>query len=81
METKLIEVIKSNGKRVIVKHKGESFSETKTKREVNPRNVPMMCGHILAALKTLSRVPLKEGKIPFKIEVELSIPEAKKRRA
>lgn len=38
----LIEVIKSNGKRVIVKHKGESFSETKTKREVNPKELKIL---------------------------------------
>jgi len=32
----LIELVKNNGKRVIVKHKGEEYRETKTKREVSP---------------------------------------------
>jgi hypothetical protein len=32
----LIEVTKNNGSRVIVKHKGDGFSETRTKRKVDP---------------------------------------------
>ena len=75
--------------RALVKHGSSSVIHTRdydpakkvTKREVNPRGIPMMCGHILAALKTLSKVPLKKEKIPFKVEVDLSIPEAEKRRA
>jgi len=32
----LIELIKNNGERIICKHKGDAFQETKTKREVDP---------------------------------------------
>jgi len=32
----LIELTKNNGNRIIVKHKGDDFKETKTKREVDP---------------------------------------------
>ncbi len=38
----LIELIKNNGNRIIVKHKGEKFSETKTKREVNPEQLKIL---------------------------------------
>lgn len=38
----LIEVKKNNGERIIVKHKGEEFSETKTKREVNPEQLKIL---------------------------------------
>ena len=37
----LIEVIKKNGGRIIVKHKGDSFKETKTKREVDPAKLKL----------------------------------------
>jgi len=75
--------------RALVKQGSSSIIHTRdydparkvTKREVNPRNIPMMCGHILASLKVLSKLPLEKGKIPLKIEVNLSLPEAEKRRA
>jgi hypothetical protein len=35
----LIEVTKNNGGRIIAKHKNEAFSETKTKREVDPEKM------------------------------------------
>lgn len=38
----LIELTKNNGDRIIVKHKGEKFSETKTKREVNPDKLKVL---------------------------------------
>ncbi len=38
----LIEVTKNNGSRIISKHKGENFSETKTKREVNPEQLKVL---------------------------------------
>jgi len=38
----LMELIKNNGKRLIVKHKGDSFKETKTKREVNPEQLKIL---------------------------------------
>lgn len=38
----LIEVIKNNGSRIIVKHKRDEFKETKTKREVNPEQLKIL---------------------------------------
>ncbi len=38
----LIELTKNNGNRIISKHKGEKFSETKTKREVNPEQLKIL---------------------------------------
>ncbi len=38
----LIELRKNNGERVICKHKGEDFQETKTKREVNPDKMKVL---------------------------------------
>ena len=38
----LVEVKKNNGERIIIKHKGEEFSETKTKREVNPEQLKIL---------------------------------------
>jgi len=38
----LIEVTKSNGKRVIIKHKRDEFKETTTKREVNPESLKIL---------------------------------------
>lgn len=38
----LIELKKNNGSRIIVKHKGENFSETKTKREVDPARLKVL---------------------------------------
>jgi len=38
----LIEVTKNNGSRVIAKHKREEFSETKTRREVNPEQLKIL---------------------------------------
>lgn len=38
----LIEVTKNNGNRIIVKHKGEKFSETKTKRKVDPEHLKVI---------------------------------------
>lgn len=38
----LIEVTKNNGKRIITKHKGEAFLETKTKREVDPEKLKLL---------------------------------------
>lgn len=61
----LVELIKSNGKRVISKHKRDEFIETKTKREVDPEKLrvlaeakeiaeewvtPMRLGHVLDKL-------------------------------
>jgi len=38
----LVEVKKSNGSRVIAKHKNEEFRETKTKREVDPEKIKIL---------------------------------------
>jgi len=38
----LVEVTKSNGKRVICKHKREEYGETKTKREVTPEQLKVL---------------------------------------
>jgi len=38
----LIEVCKNNGNRIIVKHKGEKFSETNTVREVDPEKLKVL---------------------------------------
>lgn len=38
----LIELTKNNGNRVMAKHKGEKFSETKTPREVDPEKVKVL---------------------------------------
>jgi len=38
----LIEVVKNNGERIIAKHKGAAFSETKTPREVDPAKLAML---------------------------------------
>lgn len=38
----LIELTKNNGNRVVAKHKGEKFSETKTPREVDPEKVRVL---------------------------------------
>lgn len=38
----LIELIKNNGNRIIVKHKKDEFKETKTKREVNPEQLKIL---------------------------------------
>lgn len=38
----LIELAKNDGNRLMVKHKGEAFSEHKTPREVNPEKVKVM---------------------------------------
>lgn len=38
----LVELIKSNGKRVISKHKRDEFMETKTKREVDPEKLRVL---------------------------------------
>jgi len=38
----LIEVTKKNGKRIIVKHKADSFSETKTKRDIDPEKLKIL---------------------------------------
>lgn len=38
----LVELIKSNGKRVISKHKRDEFKETKTKREVDPEKIRVL---------------------------------------
>ena len=38
----LIEVIKNNGSRIIVKHKRDEFLETKTKREVDPEKLKIL---------------------------------------
>jgi len=61
----LMELIKNNGSRLIVKHKRDEFKETKTKREVNPEKLkilqaaeaianewvtPMRLDHVLDAL-------------------------------
>ena len=46
---------------------------------VNPRRIPMVCKHLIAVLRQLRNVPIKEKKIPMSLEVKLSIPEAEKR--
>jgi len=38
----LMEFTKNNGQRIIVKHKGDGFSETKTKREVSPEKLKII---------------------------------------
>lgn len=38
----LVELRMNNGSRVIVKHKGDAFKETKTKREVNPDKLQVL---------------------------------------
>ncbi len=38
----LTECTKSNGKRIIVKHKRDEFKETKTKREVDPEKLRIL---------------------------------------
>ncbi len=38
----LIELVKNNGERIISKHKGEAFQETKTKRELDPERVVVL---------------------------------------
>ena len=38
----LIEVRKNDGNRIIVKHKGDEFKETKTKREVDPKRLKVL---------------------------------------
>jgi hypothetical protein len=38
----LIEVTKNNGSRIISKHKGDAFLETKTKREVSPEQMKIL---------------------------------------
>lgn len=38
----LIELTQNNGKRMMVKHKGEKFSETKTLREVDPEKLKVL---------------------------------------
>ena len=38
----IIEVTKNNGERIIAKHKGEGFSETKTKREMDPAKLKVL---------------------------------------
>lgn len=38
----LKELIRNDGKRIIVKHKGDNFKETKTKREINPEKLKML---------------------------------------
>ena len=38
----LIELTKNNGDRIIVKHKGDNFLETKTKREVDPEQLKIL---------------------------------------
>ena len=38
----LIELTKTNGERIMAKHKGESFCETKTPREVDPEKLKVL---------------------------------------
>jgi len=38
----LIELTKNNGERIIAKHKGEEFSETKTPREIDPEKMQIL---------------------------------------
>ena len=38
----LKELTRNDGKRIIVKHKGDDFKETKTKREVNPEKIKVL---------------------------------------
>jgi hypothetical protein len=46
---------------------------------VNPRRIPMVCKHLIAVLRQLRHVPIKEKKIPMSLEIKLALPEAEKR--
>jgi len=77
------ELTKNNGSRIIVKHKTEAFSETKTKREVSPEQLqviaetkaiadewvtPMRLQHILSNSGVEARVESIGKIIPLMIE-------------
>jgi hypothetical protein len=47
--------------------------------EVNPRGIPWICKHLVRVLEQLPRIRIKEGRLPLKLAVKLSLPEAEKR--
>ncbi len=47
--------------------------------EVNPQGIPWTCKHCVAVLKEISRIKIKEGKMPLSYMVKLHLPEAEKR--
>lgn len=47
--------------------------------EVNPLGVPWVCKHVVRVLSQITKIKVKEGKLPLKLAVKLAIPEAEKR--
>ena len=72
----LTELIKSNGKRIIVKHKRDEFKETRTKREVDPEKLKLL--EEANAIATEWVTPMRLSHILDKLDSPLIIEETPK---